>query len=49
MKSSRCDKLLKESLEVREMAKRALDKGGLTEIAATHHDTNLIFNRYLGH
>ena len=43
------EKMLKESLEVRAMAKRALDKGGLTEIAATHHDTKLIFTRYLGH
>jgi hypothetical protein len=49
MKSHRCDKLLKESLEVREMGKKALDNGGLTEIAATHSATNLIFNRYLGH
>ena len=31
------------------MAKRALDKGGLTEVAANHHDKKLIFTRYLGH
>ena len=43
------EQMLKESLEVRAMAKRALDKGGLTEVAATHHDTKLIFTRYLGH
>jgi hypothetical protein len=49
MKSLRCDKLLKESLEVRDMAKKGQDRGGLTAVAANHHDIKLVFNRYLGH
>ena len=41
--------MLKESLEVRTMAKKALDDGGLTEMAANFHATTLIFTRWLGH
>jgi len=49
MGSKKREQALKESLEVRAMAKRALDNGGLTEIAATSSNTKLIFTRYLGH
>ena len=41
--------MLKQSLEIRQMAKRTLDDGGLTEVATKHHDTTLIFTRHLGH
>lgn len=43
------EKIIKESVEVREQAKRAPGAKGLTEVAAEHHDQTLIFTRWLGH
>jgi hypothetical protein len=43
------EKSINENFQVREMSKRALDNGSLTQVATKHHDNTLVFSRYLGH
>ena len=43
------EKSINENFKVREMSKRALDNGSLTQVATKHHDNTLVISRYLGH